>query len=176
MYRFNRKTDKNQNNIRYDVEDYLSENIGCLEDQVNKNEELYNEVKTMFDEYRQASNFHNSRDNIELVNTLSKIRSTGIDGADKLFKAKLSVLESEQKFRKLNIDQDANSDNDIIMQQLNTILTSSNNGFNQKLQQQNFNKTLDEKLKTGEINISQNDLKAFEKYNKNNEKGVKENE
>lgn len=176
MYNFSKKTDKNQNSIRYDVEDYLSENIGCLEDQVNKNEELYNEVKGMFDEYRQASNFHNSRDNIELVNILSKIRSTGIEGADKLFKVKLAVLESEQKFRKLNIDQNANNENDIIMQQLNSILTSSNNGINQKLQQQNLNKILDEKIKSGEMNVSNNDLKALEKFNKNNDKGVKENE
>lgn len=176
MYRFGKKTDKNQNSIRYDVEDYLSENIHCLEDQINKNEDLYNKVDSIFKESQAASNFHNTKDNIELINSLAKIRSTGIDGADKLIKAKLSVLESEQKFRKLDIDKDMNNENEILMQQLNSILSSPTNEINQKLNQKNFNQVLDEKMKKGEINITQNDIKALEKFNKNTNKDVEENE
>lgn len=178
MLKNSKKTEKSINPIRYDIENYLSDNIEYMQEQLNKNESLYSEIYEKYKEISNVANFHNFKDNIEMANTLSKIRATNIDGADKLFKAKLSILDTEQKMRKLNIEKDSENNTEIVMQQLNQILSSNKDikdqinspNNNNKNTKNDFNHILDKKIEEGTIKLTENDKKALQKFNSNEEK------
>lgn len=170
------RTNKEENAIRYDIESYLEENITLMESQIEKNEELYNDVNEIFQDCKNNSNFSGIRDNINMAESLSKIRANGIDGADKLLKAKLSVLDTENKFRKVKSETENQSEKDLLLQNLHSILSNNQNlveesqnykGEN-KFSNEEYDKFLDEKVKSGEIKLSKNDQLGLNKFQKNN--------
>ena len=176
--------DKPKNEFREDIESYLKENINILHTQLNKNEELYAEVKEIFDDQRKTPTFGNLKSVTEIANTLSKIRSTGIDAADRLFKAKTQVLTLEQNSRKLKQDAENRSESDLMMAKFNEFLNSDPvnlqnriNELNSKQQKHvpsvedqidKLNNILEEKFSTGTLKHTNNDKLAFEKYNNTN--------
>lgn len=172
----NKKTKIEDNAIRYDIESYLEENITLMETQIQKNEELYNDVNEIFQDCKNNSNFSGIKDNIEMANSLSKIRATGIEGADKLLKAKLAVLDTENKFRKVKSENESQAEKDAILQSLHSILSTNpdmvkmNKDFSgtSKSSNEEYEKFLEEKVQRGELQLSQNDQKALNKFKENN--------
>lgn len=164
------------NNVRKDIENYLNENIEILHDQLNKNEELYKEVKDIFDDQRNTPTFGNLKNITEIANTLSKIRSTGIDASDRLFKAKTTILTMEQNIRKLKNEEDTISDTNNIITKFNEMMNSNkeiqqkieNMEFQQQkqeIQQEKLEEIINKKFESGELQKTNNDKLAFEKFN-----------
>lgn len=172
----NKKTKIEDNAIRYDIESYLEENITLMENQIQKNEELYNDVNEIFQDCKNNSNFSGIKDNIEMANSLSKIRATGIEGADKLLKAKLAVLDTENKFRKVKSENENQAEKDAILQSLHSILSTNpdmvkmNKDFSgiNKSSNEEYERFLEEKVQNGELQLSQNDQKALNKFKESN--------
>lgn len=173
-----KRTNKEENAVRYDIENYIEENITLMENQIAKNEELYNDVNEIFQDCKNNSNFSGLRDNINMADTLSKIRSVGIEGADKLLKAKLSILDTENKFRKVKADTENASEKDLILQNIHSILSGnqdliqSNKSYNtiNKMSNEEYNKFLEEKVNNGELKLTNNDKLGLNKFQKNNPK------
>ena len=176
---------KPKNSFRNDIENYLNNNIKLINDQIDKNEELYNEVKEIFDDQKNNS-FGNLKTMTEIASTLSKIRSVGIDGADKLYKARVNVLTMEQQYMKLKQDEQAGAENELILAKFNEMMSTS-----KELQEKMLNipksspsdndsakldEVLEKKLSSGEISKSNNDKMAINKFKNSNQKEVNEND
>lgn len=161
------------NSIRKDIEDYLSDSLKEMDRQIIENDKLYNKVHREFDNILATATHGSTRDSIEIANTLTKIRSTGVDAADKKFKAKLEVLKTEIAMKKTKIEETSTTNNDFLISSINEIL---NNNFSSKdfkidnnnyMNQQSNNKLdeiIEKKIANNEITITSNDQKGLNKY------------
>lgn len=174
---------KNKNVFREDIENYLNKNINLIDDQIKKNEELYNEVKEIFDDQK-SNSFGNLKTMTEIASTLSKIRSVGIDGADKLYKARVNVLTMEQQYMKLKQDEQSGAENELILAKFNEMM-STNKELQEKMSQipksvsnnddlSKLDEVLEKKLNSGEISKSNNDKMAINKFKNSNPKDNEE--
>lgn len=174
----NKNTNLKNNNFRNDIENYLNNNIKLINDQIDKNEELYNEVKEIFDDQK-TNSFGNLKTMTEIASTLSKIRSVGIDGADKLYKAKVNILTMEQQYMKLKQDEENGSENELILAKFNEMM-NTNKDLQEKMNRipktvsennqdlEELDKILNSKLNSGEITKSNNDKMAIDKFKNSN--------
>lgn len=179
------KNTKPKNVFRNDIENYLNNNIKLINDQIDKNEELYNEVKEIFDDQKNNS-FGNLKTMTEIASTLSKIRSVGIDGADKLYKARVNILTMEQQYMKLKQDQESGAENELLLAKFNEMM-STNNEIKEKLTKipqassyeddiAKLDKILEQKLNSGEISKNNNDKMAINKFKNSNQKEVNDDD
>lgn len=173
--------DNNHTGTRADIENYLKENIQELSNQLQKNENLYNKIDSLYEELNNVATMGNTKNLIEVANTLSKIRSTGVDVADRVFKAKLAVLNTEQQFKKIKTDENTNNQTEAVMAALSDILNSNQEIANKHLNRpivnnisdDELNQILDQKAKEGKIKLTNNDIKGIQKYKNNEENNGK---
>lgn len=164
---------------RKDIENYLNDSINELSKQLDKNESLYDKVDKLFEEFNNTATMGSTKNLIELANALSKIRSTGVDVADRVFKARLAVLNTEQQYKKIKSEETTNNQTEAVMAALTDILNSNQELAKKHLDTPVVNNIsdaeldalIDKKVKSGELKLTQNDIKGIKKYEGNNIKG-----
>lgn len=179
-----------KNNESIMGENYFADVIDIMYDNVNKTEQLYNEVHDKFSN-NQPTGFSlgSTRTSTEMIKALSEIRATSVSAAKSLFDAKKSVVELELKKQNQTLEEDkASNDKEFIRAALAEIKTNGKTDFstipralaNKEdnggskmvstiLQQERnqLDKVIQEKIKDGSIKLTSNE-KAM-KYDFNNE-------
>ena len=157
-------------------EDYFSDVLDMMYDNVEKTEELYDEVHEKFSN-NQPTGFSlgSTRSSTEIIKALSDIRATSVASTTALFNAKRYVVELEIKKKNQIVEEDkAQTDRDFIRTALEEIKNNSKSTsfeINKKTGKNSEISILDniikEKMNSGEIKLTSNE-KAM-KYDFNNE-------
>lgn len=176
------KDNENISNNPLDL-NYFDDTLNIFYDNLKKNEELYNEIH---DNYKNNSptgfSLGAGRNTVELAKVLSSIRSTAIQGATALFNAKKSIAEIELKKRSQDMESEKNNDSKEFIREAIEELNRSNYSRIENNKEYNINKgkelldnVINEKINSGEIKMSKNDLAMKYDFNNNTEVVFDEN-
>ena len=140
---------------------YYDSAINKIELFIDKNEELYEELHSQF-ENNQPSGFTLgfSKTSVETAKTLSTIRSTALTGAKMLFDARSKLGDLELKKKQTNIDlSKTENDKEFIRQALNEIvlIKTNQNEIKNSPDKHRLNSILAAKEEAGEIQLTNNE-------------------
>jgi hypothetical protein len=141
--------------------DYFEEDINSFKDQKNKNENLYDEIHKLYKMILgddESPSYKNLRDLSEISKTLSSIRGTSIEAANKLFQAKLAISNLELK--KTQKNDESKSSEDLARSIVAMIRSDSKERVAQKTDTQStkdLDKRISSSLDNGEITLTEND-------------------
>lgn len=159
--------DKKHENIDVTEVDFFLSDLGAFDEQIEKNEDLYNQLHGLLNVSTGNSAYMGGvRNAAELGRTLASIRSTGIEAVNKRFQAKRSLADMEQKKKQLDIDKDNASTLETARLMLQAIHEEDRARLTQGIistQKKEFvdtsalDRRVDEALNTGGINLTRND-------------------
>ncbi|MGL4950069.1 MAG: hypothetical protein ACRC5M_06775 [Anaeroplasmataceae bacterium] len=155
--------------------EYFDDVLDIFYDNINKTEELYAEAYTTY-KHNQPNGFTmgSSRTTVDLIKTLSDIRSNAVSGASALLSAKKTVADLEIKKKAQSVEEEkVDNDKEYIRTMLSEIHRSADNtkaiklstangrdlmSENNRIKSQNIlDKTIADKMKSGELSLTKNE-------------------